>query len=108
MKISWRIDRRDFDRTLAVYRRYSRRDPATIANTKAFYIARRASVETVRARPQAIRRFIGKKRGRIIGMLINKRRGLRGEKGLYGAAMMKEVEVVLAARLRSRAFLASG
>lgn len=108
MKVTWRIDRRDFDRTLRVYRQYSKRDPETIANTKGFFIARRATVETVRATPQAIRKFIGKDRGRIIGMLINKRRGERGEKGLYGAEMMKEVETVLAARLRSRAFLASG
>ncbi len=108
MRVTSRINHREFDATMRVYRQYSKRDPATICNTKGFYIARRATVETVKTPASKIREFIGEAGGRIIGMIINKGRAKRGEKGLYGRAMAKMVAMVKAARLRSRAFLASG
>lgn len=99
---------RDFTATLRRYAQYSKRDIPTIINTKAFYIARRATVETPAVDASKIREFIGKDGGEIIGKIINKRRGSRGEKGLYGKAMTKAIAVVRAARLRSRAFIKSG
>lgn len=108
MKPTFRINRKDFDATLRRYREFSKRSPEVIVNTKAFYIARRATIETAKASKQSIQRFIRLDSGAVIGRIINARRGKRGEKGLYGDAMAEAVALVLAARLRSRAFLASG
>ncbi len=47
--VTFRLDRREFDRTLNEYRKYSKRDVATIVNTKAFYIARGATRKTPKA-----------------------------------------------------------
>ena len=80
---------------------------AETINTKLFFIARRAVIETPKADKTKFGRIYDKT-GAIIGRVINKRRGLRGEKGLYGEAMAKAVETVLVARRKSVAFLKSG
>ena len=99
---------RDFNRTLKEYINYSKRSLPVIVNTKAYYIARRAVRETPLAKKSDIKRFINLKSGSVAGRIINKRRGKRGEKGLYGDMMSAAVETMLAARLRSRAFIKSG
>jgi hypothetical protein len=101
-------DMREFTSTLRKYSLLSSRDPKVICDTKAFYIARRATVETKSVTASEIREFIGRDGGETMGKIINKRRGARGEKGLYGKDMTKAIAVVKAARLRSRAFLKSG
>ncbi len=106
--IKFKVDMREFTSTLRKYTLLSKRDVPTICNTKAFYIARRATVETPAVTAQEIRKFIGQNGGETIGKIINKRRGARGEKGLYGQDMTKAIALVRAARLRSRAFLKSG
>lgn len=94
----------EFNATLKKYLTYSKRDLATAINTKAYYIARRATVETPKADKTIIRRTTGE----VLGKIVNKRRGLRGEKGLYGKEMAKAVKSIMAARLKSVAFLKSG
>jgi hypothetical protein len=106
--VKFTLNRREFDRTLRQYVELSKRDIPTIVNTKAFYIARRATVETPAVSAEEIRKFIGTDGGAIMGKIINSRRGKRGEKGLYGKEMTKMIATVKAARLRSRAFLKSG
>lgn len=101
-----RLNLAPFNRVLQQYMEVSKRDRATILNTKGFFIARRATVETQKANRQEIKETL--KTGRILGMMINKRRGEKGLPGLYGDAMKDEVQTVLAARLRSIAFLKSG
>lgn len=103
-----RLNTREFNRTLVRYSQVSKREWPVIINTKAFYIARRAVVETPAVSAKEVRDFIKRDDGAIIGKIINKRRGKRGEKGLYGDEMAKMVATVRAARLRSRAFLKSG
>jgi hypothetical protein len=98
----------EMDSTLRRYMQLTSRDAVTVVNTKAFYIARRAVAETPKADSSAIRRFAGLRGGEIIGKMINKRRGMRGEKGLYGQEMQEAVASVIAARLRSVSFLKSG
>ena len=98
----------EMNSTLRRYMQYTSRDAVTVVNTKAFYIARRAVVETPKANLSDIRKFAQLKGGAIIGRMINKRRGERGEPGLYGDEMLKEVGTVIAARLRSSSFLKSG
>ena len=51
----------EMDSVLRRYSALSKRDSATIVNTKAFYIARRAVVETPKANLSEIRRFAGYK-----------------------------------------------
>lgn len=98
------LNRREFDATWRAYRQVNRRDLAETINTKLFFIARRAVIETPKAK---IPRATNKTKA-IIGRIINKRRGAKGLKGLYGDAMDVEVQTVLAARKRSVAFLKSG
>jgi hypothetical protein len=108
MASSFRLDVREFKSTLNRYRQYSRRDNVEIVNTKAFFIARRAVVETPKADSAKVRKFFDRATQRIVGMIINARRGKRGEKGLYGEAMREAQMMMKAARLRSVAFLKSG
>jgi hypothetical protein len=106
--IKFKVDTREFDKTMREYVNYSKRDISTIVNTKAYYIARRAVAETPLAESKEIREFIKRDSGRIAGSIINARRGQRGEKGLYGKEMAKAVATMLASRLRARAFIKSG
>jgi len=108
---TFKIDTREFDRTLRNYSAFSSRDVRTIVNTKAFYIARRAVIETPKANSKEVREFsnkLGFKGAQMAGIIINKRRGNRNEKGLYGKPMAKAVAMMKAARLKSVSFLKSG
>lgn len=122
--VTFKIERKEFDRTLRVYRQYSKKDPATICNTKALFITRGAILETPKADKRSIVRELGRiiKRGKnkgklklksgtehdapLAALIINKRRG--PGRGLYGAAMEEAVRAMLAARMRSIGFLKSG
>jgi hypothetical protein len=108
MAVTFKINTREFDQTMREYMKYTKRDVQTIVNTKAYYIARRAVAETPMAESPKIRAYLLGESGRIAGMIINKRRGQRGEKGLYGKEMLMAVKSMLAARLRSRGFIKSG
>lgn len=108
MSGGFKIDRREFDAAIRKYVEYSKRDIPTIVNTKAFYIARRATVETPSVSPAEIREYFNRETGQHLGMMVNARRGKRGDKGLYGKDMAKAIALVKAARLRARAFLKSG
>ena len=105
---SFNLDTREFDKTLETYRKFSRRDEVEIVNTKAYFIARRAVVETYKADKGKIRAFFGRETQKIVGMIINKRRGERGEKGLYGDAMAEAQALMMAKRLRAVYFMRSG
>lgn len=98
----------EFNSVLKRYLLFTSRDLATTLNTKGYYIARRATVETEKADRGKITSFIRQDTGRIAGMMINKRRRERGEKGLYGEDMKEAVAMVRSARLRSVSFLKSG
>jgi hypothetical protein len=106
--VSVKIDTREFDKTLRQYLNISKRSIEVATNTKAYYIARRAVAETPMADGDSIRRYIGHSSGRVAGMIINKRLGERGERGLYGKDMAMAVKTMLASRLRARAFIKSG
>jgi len=129
--VSFRVNTREFDATLKKYRAWSKRDPKKICDTKAFFIARRAVIETPKADKAAMKGDLGRiiKRKKqavemslrtvkrfsrwgmeqhvpLAALIINKRRG-KG-RGLYGAEMTEAIRALLAARLRSIAFLKSG
>ena len=106
MSQNW--DQAVFDLTLAEYMKVTSRAVESVINTKSFYIARRAVLETARTPVAAINRFLSWKDGQVIGKMINARRGRRHERGLYGAEMTLAIGLVKAARRRSRAFMASG
>lgn len=98
---TFRIDRREFDKTLKEYRQFSKRDAATICNTKGFYIARRATVETEKAKKSKIRADLmteGRLPAPIAALIVNARRGAEGLQGLFGAAMRKAVNELIKAR----------
>lgn len=109
--VEFKLDTKEFNEALRRYRELSSRSEEEIVNTKAFFIARRAVVETVKADKGKIKSFFSGKQGesaRIVGMIINKGRSKRGEKGLYGEAMAEAQAMMLAKRLRSIAFIKSG
>ena len=129
--VSFRVNLTEFDSTLRRYREISKRDPKKICDTKGFFIARRAVIETQKADGAKIKGELGRgivKKHQQVGMslrtvkrfsrfglqvdvplaalIINKRRG-KG-RGLYGAEMTEAIRSMLAARMRSIAFLKSG
>lgn len=123
MGATLKINTRDFRATLTEYRKVSRRDLATILNTKAFYIARGAVRNTVKADRNKIRADLNSPayqvdlKGKnptatdfppLAAAIINSRRGKAGLKGLYGADMRAAIRSLINARQRSRAFVASG
>ncbi len=87
---------------------YTKRDLATVLNTKGFFIARRAVIETPKASNKEIRSLYREDGGRLLGKMLNLRRAKHGEKGLYGDEMRKAARVVVSARSRSIAFIKSG
>ncbi len=99
-----RLNTSEWDKVFPKYMEHSKRDLATALNAKAFFIARRAVVETPKAKLSRMSRATGG----ILGRIVNKRRGLAGDKGLYGVEMAKVVEIIYQARRRSVAFLKSG
>ncbi len=103
-----RLQMSEFNRTLGAYMTYSRRDLATILNTKGFFIARRAVIETPKASNKEIRSLYRQDGGRLLGKMINKRRADHGQKGLYGDQMRIAARVIVSARSRSIAFIKSG
>lgn len=124
MQPKFKLNTAEFNRTLKQYAGYSKREVTVILNTKAFFIARRAVIET----PKTNKGKIGKELGRVIrtgkragqlvlkkardfavplaALIINKRLG--PGHGLEGAAMAEAIKKLLGARLRSIAFLKSG
>lgn len=104
----FKFDTREFNKTLERYRKLSKRDEVEIVNTKAYFIARRAVVETVKADKGKIKAFFNGQTQKVIGMIINKRRAERGEKGLYGEAMAEAQAAMKARRLRAVGFIKSG
>jgi len=127
--VSIKIDTRQFDATLRKYAELSKRDAATIVNTKAFYIARAASRETFRPSKEKIKAELeaiikttkagkgGKTRkvlaknsdgAPIAALLINWKRGKLGKPGLFGAAMKDAVKKFIQKRQQARAYMASG
>lgn len=132
-KIKW--DQTVFNRTLQEYTKVSRRSLPQILNTKGFFIARKALWHTPKADSYRIKAQLGQfvsvnaigKKGKIVkrrslvlaksrlknraplaAVIINKRLGKEGKKGLHGKRMARAVREMLANRLRGVAFLKSG
>jgi predicted component of type VI protein secretion system len=135
MNVTLKVDTREFEATRKEYMRYTKRDLATILNTKAFFIARRAVIETPRVSLNRlgyefgaanIPRFSQKKQRFVrtrkyefnakafgsevprLAVIINARRAKAGKKGLEGAEMAKALQKVFNARRKSTGFMASG
>jgi hypothetical protein len=90
-KTSATIDRREFDRTLAIYRTYSKRAIATIVNTKAFYIARRATVETPKAKAAAVKSGLAKEVTVKETLLARRVRISKKGKVSYGVGLRRSI-----------------
>lgn len=136
--VSVRVDTREFDAAMKRYMLTSKESIGEVVKRKAFFIARRAVVETPKADSKLKRellkqvvvaeKLLGQRvrisksgkitKGRMItqkikgaplaALIINARRGRTGEKGLYGGAMKEAVNQLVAARMKSIAFLKSG
>jgi hypothetical protein len=135
--MDFKIDTKEFNEALRQYVELSKKDAATVLNTKAFYVARRACWGTMRADKAKIAAFVdglvqvhkervyNEKTKRmkmrtsrtyamsaggapIISLVINKRRGMRGEKGLRGDDMTRAMQRQRGYRMSSIGFVASG
>lgn len=128
----WVMER--FNRALAEYERVSPKALPEILNTKALWIARQALWLTKKADRSVIREQLGEivkvdrvtKRGTVVkrralsltlgtrvnaplaALIVNKRRGLISQAGLYGKEMARAIISLLGARTRSIAFLKAG
>ncbi len=109
-----RVRTAEFDRTLRQYMDLSKRDWAQVFNTKGFFIARRATVDTKKADPAEIRKLrerrvigTGSKNGKAVklrdplattraALILHTRRRAQGEKrlglGLGGEAAVMAVQ----------------
>lgn len=124
--MSVKINDREFQSTLRKYILASSREVPDICNTKSFFIARRAVIETPKADKQEIKTNLGSiKKNKdgsrtmeltpsatngdvpLAALIVNAKRGRRGLPGLYGSAMSEAIENMLGGRMRSVAFLKS-
>jgi hypothetical protein len=130
-------DQRRFDRTFLRYLQFTSRTFVQAVNTKAYYIARKALWFTHKADRGKVESVLGKyvttqrttKKGRVMNrrrleltkarshdaplaaVIINKRRGAKaagGKGGLYGKAMALAIREMMAARIKSIAYIKSG
>jgi hypothetical protein len=127
--VSFKIDDREFQRTLRKYVLVSSRTIPDIVNTKAFFIARRAVIETPKVGSQIIReqlketviatRHVGPQAGtsdeipRIIALVQRRGAYLRGISGKMSRAyylklLSNAIKEKVGARAKSSAFLKSG
>ncbi len=120
------VDDREFTRTLRQYSRISRREIPDIVNTKAFFIARRAVIETHKADKSMIKTSLGtilkrKGGGRILKLAKADKRDMSLAEAILRARAYRAgreqpdktaigalIENLIAARMRSIAFLKSG
>ena len=126
----------EFRSVMREYAAVSKRDDATILNTKGLYIALGALAKTKRAdagkiqselealsktrsttktgkirlRNVTVRRSTGATEYDVplIALLVNARQGILGRKGLYGKSMKDAIRKFIGSRKRSAAFIASG
>lgn len=128
-------DQRQFDRTLREYMNVNtKRTLPQIVNTKAYYIWRKALWFTQKADVHRMKAQLGQfvsvnrigKSGKVVkkrevvltkgegtnaplaALIINARRGKRGDPGLYGSRMARAIREMLSARFKSAAFIKSG
>lgn len=86
---SLRLDTRQFDRVLGQYLRVSERAPAEIINRKAFFIARRAVVETPKAnRAQFIKKLTAQQT--VAEKLLGQKVRLTKTKGVLRGKMLTQ------------------
>ncbi len=123
-----------FTETLAEYIKYTSRTLTSAINTKAYYVARKAVWFTGKTDKGKMQKDLGgfvrvqrtNKKGKLVtrrqieltgardynaplaAVIINKRRGLKKQSGLYGRQMAVAIRKMLSARLRSVAFIKSG
>lgn len=117
-----RLNTSQWDKVFPQYMKRTRRDLATVLNTKCFYIARRATVETPKASKaqiQALRKprkktsFTKKGKSKIVNttagaLIINARLVKAGKPPLNQRDAKKAATTMINARLRAIAFLKSG
>lgn len=121
-----RVRTAEFDRTLRQYMDLSKRDWAQVFNTKGFFIARRATVDTKKADPAEIRKLrerrvigTGSKNGKVVklrdplattraALILQARRRAQGEPAIPKRDLPAAVRKFIGARLRSVAYLKSG
>jgi len=132
-----KIDTKEFNEALRQYVELSKKDAATVLNTKAFYVARRACWGTMRADKAKVKaftdglvwsskgKFFSNDTGRaktrkwktyarnskgvpLIALIINKRLGMQGKAGLRGADMETAMSNEGARRQSAISFIAGG
>src|SRR5436853_2213008 len=100
----------------------SKKSPARIVNTKAYYISRKASWFTAKTSRAAIADSLGSRAGGgrlklrpgtdtdapLAALIVQSRRAAKGQKGLYGIEMATAINQLISSRLKSIAFLRSG
>lgn len=107
------IDSRDFNRSLKKYMDYTKNSLAETINTKAYYIARNAVNETLKAQkpkitselraPSRVNPFVP-----LVCILVQKKLNSKGKKGVNGKKMKAEANKFIGARQASKNYLRAG
>lgn len=109
MASNW--DQSKFDATLRQYIAVSGKEVVDVLNSKAYFVARKALWFTKKAAPKnitALRTAATESGGLLVGAMINRRLGAKSLPGLYGKDMRQAINLLIASRRRSIAFLKSG
>lgn len=120
---TFKLNTREWDRTLPGYLRRTRRDFATVFNTKGFFIARRATVETPKAtaagiraklrEPRNVEQFTKRGKRRLVRMsfaelIVHARVRQAGDPQLSRPEARQVATKMINKRVRGAAFLKSG
>ena len=111
MKIE--VDTKDFDIKLKEYMKYTKRTVPKIISTKLYYIARNATLTTVKTPTARVRmELLLPSRVNadvpLAAILVQKKRKQEGNKGLHGDKMRVAVDKFIRGREKCTAFLRSG
>jgi|ERR1041385_1626736 hypothetical protein len=110
--IEMSLDTTEFDKVFAEYMTFQKRLPADVVNAKLYYIARNATMTTKRASKDDIATKLHGKADKynapLGALIVNKQLKAKGEKGITGSRMARELEKLIKRRQRAINFVRAG
>jgi len=113
MNLNIKVDSRSFDKAYADYIQFSKKSIEEIANKIVFEVAKIATTTTKTTPKEQIATELDNTSSvsgtaSLAEILVNRNRGLKGKKGLYGALLASAADKLIKKRQRSAKFVASG
>jgi hypothetical protein len=112
VNLNIKVDSNSFDKAYKDYIGFSKKSLEDIANKTVFEIAKIATTTTKTTPKEQIaselRQGANSYNAPLAAILVNKQRGNKGKKGLFGPVMAKAVESLIKRRQRTAKFVAAG